>query len=268
MKIKITASTRPDRDRIEFTTIKVNKFYIELDNDKILDVEPSDYKFARNRKSKDGNYYDENGDLVVTYQDLGKEVLDQIFEELHNVPSAYKIKFQIDLDYDKEDNSPSRWVHINVWDMYTSQVNAKSGNIYPDLVLSFESLSNMEIKYDENGNVKILGDKSDPLELLRYGYGYRENKGFKKLVNEGYKMCVKRIEDYLKDHNADPGEYYFDMVYQVLAYYDEESDKGSVDRSNYFSVCAVIYHDPSGEDIEYVQLWQGPWAYKEGKHAD
>lgn len=38
MKIKITANTRPDRDRIEFTTIKVNKFYIELDNDKILDV--------------------------------------------------------------------------------------------------------------------------------------------------------------------------------------------------------------------------------------
>ena len=133
MKIKITASTRPDRDRIDEFIINKKNFYIELNEDEIIDSGSRNYTFVKNKESKDGNYYDDNGDLVITYQDLGKEVLNQIFEHLHNVPGAYRLKYQIDLEYDREDSSPSRWIKITVWDMYTSHVRARSGNEYADV---------------------------------------------------------------------------------------------------------------------------------------
>lgn len=133
MKIKITASTRPDRDRIGEFIINKKNFYIELNEDEIIDSGSRNYIFVKNKESKDGNYYDDNGDLVITYQDLGKEVLNQIFEHLHNVPGAYRLNYQIDLEYDREDSSPSRWIKITVWDMHTSHVRARSGNEYANV---------------------------------------------------------------------------------------------------------------------------------------
>lgn len=81
------------------------------------------------------------------------------------------------------------------------------------------------------------------------------------------KCVLKRVEDYLKDHNAEPGDYSIDFKYQALVYYDRETNEGYVDRPIYFIVSKVIYHSPSGEDITYVQLYEGEWAHREGKSA-
>lgn len=47
MKIKITASTRPDRDRIDEFIINKKNFYIELNEDEILDSGSRNYTFVK-----------------------------------------------------------------------------------------------------------------------------------------------------------------------------------------------------------------------------
>lgn len=130
-------------------------------------------------------------------------------------------------------------------------------------MLMYGNLGEIDVTYKENGKIKIT-DMFSPSSYPRYS---SPKNRYQELCNEGYEKFVKRVEDYLAEMGAEPGEYTLSVTYQILYNYNPETDEGYLGKPVFFSVGEAIYHDPSGEDIEYAQLWEGPWAYSEGKFS-